>query len=74
MKDTLNEITILTYSIQDSFHDLDRHVDETGKVILEATHKDFAAMRVYLSRLRGMIEGDELAKKQRGKNGKSQNR
>ena len=70
MKDTINEITILTYSIQDSFHDLERHVDENGKVILDATYKDFAAMRVYLARLRGTIEGYDLAKKQRGKNGK----
>lgn len=70
MKDTMNEITILTYSIQDSFHDIERHVDETGKVILDVLFQDFAAMRVYLSRLRGMMEGDELVKKQRGKNGK----
>lgn len=70
MKDTINEITILTYSIQDSFYDLNRHVDETGKVILDVLFQDFAAMRVYLARLRGMIEGNDIAKKQRGKNSK----
>lgn len=68
MKDTINEITILTYSIQDSFHDLERHVDETGKVILDVLFQDFAAMRVYLSRLRGTIEGNDVVK--RGKRGK----
>ncbi|MBR4750792.1 MAG: hypothetical protein IK077_03440 [Thermoguttaceae bacterium] len=48
----INEITTLTYLIQDSLHDLDRHVDETGKVILDTLHKDFSAMRNYLSQLR----------------------
>ena len=63
----MNDIMLLTYSIQDSFHDLDRHVDETGKVILDVLFQDFAAMRVYLARLRGTIEGNDIAKKQRGK-------
>lgn len=64
----INEITTLTYSIQDSLHDLDRHVDENGKVILDVLHKDFSTMRNYLSRLRGK-EGNAV-KKQRGKNGR----
>lgn len=63
----INEITMLTYSIQDSLHDLELHVDENGRVILDAIYKDFAAMRVYLTQLRRKIEGKDVVK--RGKRG-----
>jgi hypothetical protein len=59
---------MLTYSIQDSLNDLDRHVDENGRVILDVIHKDFSAMRVYLTQLRRKIEGKDVVK--RGKRGK----
>jgi hypothetical protein len=58
---------MLTYSIQDSLHDLELHVDENGRVILDAIYKDFAAMRVYLTQLRRKIEGKDVVK--RGKRG-----
>lgn len=61
----INEIIMLTYSIQDSLHDLDRHVDENGRVILDVLHKDFSAMRVYLSQLREKGASNEQRKRRR---------
>ena len=66
----INDITMLTYSIQESLLDLERHVDENGRVILDVVYKDFAAMRVYLTQFRRKIEGKDVVKRQRGKNGR----
>lgn len=62
----INEITLLTYSITDSLHDLELHVDETGRVILDSIYKDFSAMRVYLTQLRRKIEGKDVKRGKRG--------
>lgn len=64
----INEIILLSYSITDSLHDLELHVDEDGRVILDVIYKDFAAMRNYLTQLRRKIEGKDVVK--RGKRGK----
>ena len=61
----INEITLLTYSIQDSLHDLELHVDEDGRVILDVIHKDFSAMRNYLTQLRRKIEGKDVKRGKR---------
>lgn len=61
----INEITLLTYSIQDSLHDLELHVDENGRVILDSIYKDFAAMRNYLTQLRRKIEGKDVKRGKR---------
>lgn len=61
----INEITLLTYSIQDSLHDLELHVDENGRVILDSIYKDFAAMRNYLTQLRRNEKGTQNAKRER---------
>lgn len=63
----INEITLLTYSITDSLHDLELHVDETGRVILDSIYKDFAAMRVYLTQLRRKSAGKDVKRGRRGK-------
>lgn len=62
----MNDIMLLTCSIQDSLHDLDRHVDEDGRVILDVIYKDFAAMRNYLTQLRRNEKGTQNAKRKRG--------
>lgn len=62
----INEIILLSYSITDSLHDLELHVDETGRVILESIYKDFAAMRNYLTQLRRNEKGTQNAKRKRG--------
>jgi CRISPR/Cas system-associated protein endoribonuclease Cas2 len=62
----MNEIMLLTYSIQDSIHDLELHVDEDGRVILDVIYKDFAAMRNYLTQLRRNEKGTQNAKRKRG--------
>lgn len=59
----MNEITLLTYSIQESLHDLELHVDEDGRVILDVIYKDFSAMRNYLTQLRRKIEGKDVVKR-----------
>lgn len=61
----MNDIMLLTYSIQDSLHDLDLHVDEDGRVILDVIYKDFAAMRNYLTQLRRKIEGKDVKRGKR---------
>lgn len=66
----MNEIILLSYSITESLNDLELHVDENGRVILDVIHKDFSAMRNYLTQLRRKIEGKDVVKKQRGKNGR----
>lgn len=66
----LNEIILLTYSITESLNDLEIHVDEDGRVILDVIYKDFSAMRNYLTQLRRKLEGKDVVKKQRGKNSK----
>lgn len=66
----MNDIMLLTCSIQDSLHDLELHVDEDGRVILDVIYKDFSAMRNYLTQLRRKIEGKDVVKRQRGKNGR----
>ena len=63
----INEIILLSYSITESLNDLELHVDEDGRVILDVIHKDFAAMRNYLTQLRRKIEGKDVVK--RGKRG-----
>lgn len=59
----VNEITLLSYSITESLHDLELHVDEDGRVILDVIYKDFAAMRNYLTQLRRKIEGKDVVKR-----------
>lgn len=59
----INDIMLLTCSIQDSLHDLELHVDEDGRVILDVIYKDFAAMRNYLTQLRRKIEGKDVVKR-----------
>ena len=59
----INEIMLLTYSIQDSLHDIELHVDEDGRIILDSIYKDFAAMRNYLTQLRRKIEGKDVVKR-----------
>lgn len=66
----MNDIILLSYSITKSLNDLELHVDENGRVILDVIHKDFSAMRNYLTQLRRKIEGKDVVKKQRGKNGR----
>lgn len=61
----INEITLLTYSIQESLHDLELHVDEDGRVILDVIYKDFAAMRNYLTQLRRKLEGKDVKRGKR---------
>ena len=63
----INEIILLSYSITESLNDLELHVDENGRVILDVIHKDFSAMRNYLTQLRRKIEGKDVVK--RGKRG-----
>lgn len=63
----LNEIILLTYSITESLNDLEIHVDEDGRVILDVIHKDFSEMRNYLTQLRRKLEGKDVVK--RGKRG-----
>lgn len=63
----INEIMLLTCSIQDSLHDLELHVDEDGRVILDVIYKDFSAMRNYLTQLRRKIEGKDVKRGKRGK-------
>lgn len=62
----MNEIILLSYSITESLHDLELHVDEDGRVILDVIHKDFAAMRNYLTQLRRNEKGTQNAKRKRG--------
>lgn len=62
----MNDIMLLTCSIQDSLHDLELHVDEDGRVILDVIYKDFAAMRNYLTQLRRNEKGTQNAKRKRG--------
>ena len=62
----INEIILLSYSITDSLHDLELHVDEDGRVILDVIYKDFAAMRNYLTQLRRNEKGTQNAKRKRG--------
>ena len=64
----INEIILLSYSITESLNDLELHVDEDGRVILDVIHKDFSAMRNYLTQLRRKLEGKDVVK--RGKRGK----
>jgi len=59
----INEIILLSYSITESLNDLELHVDEDGRVILDVIHKDFAAMRNYLTQLRRKIEGKDVVKR-----------
>lgn len=61
----MNEIILLSYSITESLHDLELHVDETGRVILDVIYKDFAAMRNYLTQLRRNEKGTQNAKRER---------
>lgn len=61
----LNEIILLTYSITESLNDLEIHVDEDGRVILDVIHKDFAAMRNYLTQLRRKLEGKDVKRGKR---------
>ena len=61
----MNEIMLLSYSIQDSLHDLELHVDEDGRVILDVIYKDFSAMRNYLTQLRRKIEGKDVKRGKR---------
>lgn len=61
----MNDIMLLTCSIQDSLHDLELHVDEDGRVILDVIYKDFAAMRNYLTQLRRKIEGKDVKRGKR---------
>lgn len=63
----MNDIMLLTCSIQDSLHDLELHVDEDGRVILDVIYKDFAAMRNYLTQLRRKLEGKDVKRGKRGK-------
>lgn len=63
----LNEIILLTYSITESLNDLEIHVDEDGRVILDVIHKDFSEMRNYLTQLRRKIEGKDVKRGKRGK-------
>lgn len=62
----INEIILLSYSITESLHDLELHVDEDGRVILDVIYKDFAAMRNYLTQLRRNEKGTQNAKRKRG--------
>ena len=62
----LNEIILLTYSITESLNDLEIHVDEDGRVILDVIHKDFSEMRNYLTQLRRKIEGKDVKRGKRG--------
>lgn len=61
----MNDIIMLTYSIQESLHDLELHVDEDGRIILDVIYKDFAAMRNYLTQLRRKIEGKDVKRGKR---------
>ena len=63
----LNEIILLSYSITESLNDLELHVDEDGRVILDVIHKDFSEMRTYLTQLRRKIEGKDVKRGKRGK-------
>lgn len=56
----INEIILLSYSITESLNDLELHVDENGRVILDVIHKNFAAMRNYLTQLRRKLEGKDV--------------
>lgn len=62
----MNDIILLSYSITESLHDLELHVDEDGRVILDVIYKDFAAMRNYLTQLRRNEKGTQNAKRKRG--------
>ena len=62
----INEIILLSYSITESLHDLELHVDEDGRVILDVIHKDFSTMRNYLTQLRRNEKGTQNAKRKRG--------
>ena len=59
----INEIILLSYSITESLNDLELHVDETGRVILDSIYKDIAAMRVHLTQLRRKLEGKDVVKR-----------
>ena len=61
----MNEIILLSYSITESLHDLELHVDEDGRVILDVIYKDFAAMRNYLTQLRRKLEGKDVKRGKR---------
>lgn len=61
----INEIILLSYSITESLHDLELHVDEDGRVILDVIYKDFSAMRNYLTQLRRNEKGTQNAKRER---------
>lgn len=63
----INEIILLSYSITESLNDLELHVDENGRVILDVIHKDFAAMRNYLTQLRRNEKGTQNAKRKRSR-------
>ena len=62
----INEIILLSYSMTESLNDLELHVDENGRVILDVIYKDFAAMRNYLTQLRRKIEGKDVKRGKRG--------
>ena len=62
----INEIILLSYSITESLHDLELHVDEDGRIILDVIYKDFAAMRNYITQLRRNEKGTQNAKRKRG--------
>ena len=63
----INEIILLSYSMTESLNDLELHVDENGRGILDSIYKDFAAMRNYLTQLRRKIEGKDVKRGKRGK-------